>query len=391
MIIVGSVLGYSLIFLYIGQLSTAICMSQVWLGGVAFALAVGNLIGKNWRIYKIFNTRGKTQAVKDHHVLMVTFGILFIELAIDAIWTGVSPLQPTLKETGSGRYYTCDSDHVANMPMTAISLLYKTILLLTACSLAFLTRNVDMLYGESKAIGVSSYAMLLSGGIIIPLVFLPQTDAQTAFYLKSTGILVSGLVTTFALFWPKLYLTVLNETGIDSFLRSGTRRSSRSRKGKTTAVSSGGGGSSGGNQDTMMAQSMQARTEEQAKEDDRIVKTPNVCTLYQKGGMNGRLRKCEVVMDPAQGIILFAVMSENSQLNFPGVSFRLEHLSSCSWDPQEHSLILQAGDNSLQVTFQSTRILQAYVNEMSAKLVGKDATVSTPASFMSAFRTSRIG
>ncbi|KAI8820560.1 7 transmembrane sweet-taste receptor of 3 GCPR-domain-containing protein [Fimicolochytrium jonesii] len=178
-IIFGVTLGYALIFLDIGEPTKATCISQVWVGGLAFTLAVGNLIGKNWRIYKIFTTTGKSKAVKDKDVLILVMGIMLLEIAIDAIWTGLAPLEPVLKSNDSSRFYMCDSDAAANSAMTIIALTYKVILLLIVCGLAFLTRGVDVLYSESKAIGVSSCKCDVRFSILI---YPCLTDLLTPFY-----------------------------------------------------------------------------------------------------------------------------------------------------------------------------------------------------------------
>ncbi|KAI8998271.1 7 transmembrane sweet-taste receptor of 3 GCPR-domain-containing protein [Gaertneriomyces semiglobifer] len=303
LIIFGTILGYSLIFLYVGTPSSALCVSQVWVGGVAYTLAVGNLVGKTWRIYKIFTTRGKARPMKDIHVLMLTLGMLAVELTLDALWTGLAPLEPTLKETDGSRFWVCDSPNAANRPLTFLNLAWKAILLLTACVLAFLTRNVDVMYGESKAIGASSYVMLLAGAIVVPVVFLPQTESQTAFYLKAAGILLSGVVTNICLFWPKLYSAMVIESGNDSFLRTFTRRTSR-RMGSSTAgkVSSGKGSSSSEEPSVAQAQ----RSPQEAAQDLAIVQAPAQCSVYMKGAIAGKYTPCSIVTDTQAGIILIS-------------------------------------------------------------------------------------
>ncbi|KAI8911190.1 7 transmembrane sweet-taste receptor of 3 GCPR-domain-containing protein [Powellomyces hirtus] len=375
-IILGSVLGYSLIFLYIGQLSKATCISQIWVGGVGFTLAVGNLIGKNWRIYKIFTTKGRAQAMKDMHVLFMVLGFLLVEVVIDGIWSGIAPLEPMLRETESGRHYACDSTAAANRPLTFVALAYKAILLLTACTLAFLTRNVDVLYGESKAIGVSSYSMLLSGAIVVPLVFLPQTSSQLAFYLKCVGILVSGLVTTFSLFWPKLSMAVITELGTNSATRNTTERRT-SRKPRSQ-----GGTSSIPGEETSVASAAE-RTPQQAEHDSKIVQEAQPCSVYVKSGFAGKFLRSEIFMDNETGIIFIRQLPKDDiEGNIPssGDSFRLEHLTQCSWNKSERMLFLQAGGNSLQVTLSSTKILQAYVSEIQLQLAKRtgNVTASTP-------------
>ncbi|KNC98602.1 uncharacterized protein SPPG_06284 [Spizellomyces punctatus DAOM BR117] len=211
LILCGCLLGYLLPFLYVGRPSHSSCVAQIWIGGLSFSIAIGNLISKNYRIFRIFNSsnHGNTRgaALPDHKILRISFAILFMELIIDAIWTAVAPLQPSLADHGTVREWTCDSTSAANVPMTIIATTYKLCLLIFACGLAYKTRNAN-LYSESKAITIACYALVVCAAVVLPVVLLTNTGEVLAFYLKSAGIYLSGWISTFFLFHTRLSTAV---------------------------------------------------------------------------------------------------------------------------------------------------------------------------------------
>ncbi|KAJ3171966.1 hypothetical protein HDU88_006776 [Geranomyces variabilis] len=361
-ILLGVAMGYVLVFLYIGEPTNSSCLWEVWIGGLAFSLAIGNLIGKNWRVFTIFRTTGRAKAVKDQDVLVLVVFIVIIEIIIDAIWTTLAPLKPLLHENDSGRFFVCDSTAPSNMTMTSVALVYKLSLLLTACALAFLMRKVDVQYSESKSIAICTYTMLLSAVIILPMVFLPQTTVTAAFYFKSAGVLISGLVTTFALFWPKFWVTVLSDIGTRSSSKSGRRRDSRYSRRKPSRVSEGSSSISSA-QDAATFSSTVPPT----AEDTATVQTPMDCFLFERKGLAGRLQPSQIFLDIQTNIIFIRENAKQGILPAQGRSIRIEHITQCIWDLTEKSLLLQAGDNSVHITFASMRPLQAYVLEVQAR------------------------
>ncbi|KAJ3010651.1 hypothetical protein HKX48_007302 [Thoreauomyces humboldtii] len=381
-ILLGVLMGYTLILLYVGQPTRATCTAQIWIAGLAFTLAVGNLIGKNYRIFKIFNTTGRAKAVKDQQVLMLVSGFMAIEIVIDAVWTGIAPAMPLLVDNDSGRSYVCSSNAGGNMPLTIVALVYKLMLLLIACTLAFLTRKVDGLYSESKAIGISSYTMLFSGAVIVPLVFLPQTTPTVAFCLKSVGILISGIVTSFSLFWPKLWTKVMKDMG----LRSTARTTASQNRRKRSSIPSGPGTASPyTSQGTEQAEPFFSGTEPPTPADEKRVMYPAEVQLYVRKGLAGGFRQAEIFMDIESNII-FIRRLQSDEKSKVGISIRLEHMTRCSWDQNEKILYLQAGDNSLQIMFSSERVLRSYVAEIQARIAQAGGTgtmtAARPPSFM---------
>ncbi|TPX66689.1 hypothetical protein SpCBS45565_g04259 [Spizellomyces sp. 'palustris'] len=236
LILCGCLLGYLLPFLYVGRPSHSSCVAQIWIGGLSFSTAIGNLISKNYRIFRIFNpskhgnTRGA--ALPDHKILRISFAILFMEVIIDAIWTAVAPLQPSLADYGTVREWTCDSTSAANVPMTIIATTYKLCLLIFACGLAYKTRNAN-LYSESKEITVACYTLVVCAAVVLPVVLLTNTGETLAFYLKSAGIYLSGWISTFFLFHTRLSTAIAESKPPGSSVWStGSDERSKSWKGK---------------------------------------------------------------------------------------------------------------------------------------------------------------
>ncbi|KAI9104529.1 7 transmembrane sweet-taste receptor of 3 GCPR-domain-containing protein [Phlyctochytrium arcticum] len=147
--IFGTIIACGLIFLYTWRPSEKICSAQVWMGGAAFSLVFGNIIGKNYRIHRIFRNRGKF-VMTDTMVIPIPMTLLFGELVLDAIWTALSPLQPTLVDIGNTRYWTCSSDSNVSLIMTGVTFGYKLVLMGMAFALAYSTRRAYGGYAESK-------------------------------------------------------------------------------------------------------------------------------------------------------------------------------------------------------------------------------------------------
>ncbi|KAI8999160.1 7 transmembrane sweet-taste receptor of 3 GCPR-domain-containing protein [Gaertneriomyces semiglobifer] len=227
-------------YLYVGIPTDKSCLAQIWVGGIAFALAVGNIIAKNYRIYRIFNA-GASATVKvlpDWKIMPISLAILIVELVIDAVWTKLAPLHPSLTDNGDRREWTCNTSSDANGPITMVATIYKILLLVLACILAYKTRDVGDQYSETRAISVASYTMLLSGAVVLPVVLLTDTGGvELEFYLKSVGLLLSLWVTIFVLFGTRLMAVYREYIGTFAWLSSSS--SAAPGKGKGISKTSG--------------------------------------------------------------------------------------------------------------------------------------------------------
>ncbi|KAI9101693.1 7 transmembrane sweet-taste receptor of 3 GCPR-domain-containing protein [Phlyctochytrium arcticum] len=200
-IIVTSVTGaYALIFLDAVHPTIPVCNAQVWVGGICFVLAFGSIIGKNYRIYRIFSNTGRVLTITDMHIFRIIGVLLLIELFIDSLWTAFVPLSPMLMDIDGERWWYCGSDHPGSSIMTAVATAYKGTLLLCSVLIAYKTRHAGQSFSETRALTITTYATLTCALIVVPISLLPSTSPKAAFYLKSLGLLVTNGVCLTALF-----------------------------------------------------------------------------------------------------------------------------------------------------------------------------------------------
>ncbi|KAI9099529.1 7 transmembrane sweet-taste receptor of 3 GCPR-domain-containing protein [Phlyctochytrium arcticum] len=236
-IVFGILLAFVLPFLYTWQPTSGTCTAQIWIGGIGFAIAFGNTIAKNYRLFRIFNNRGKL-VLTDKMIIPIPVGIVLIEIIIDAAYTRIGQPAPTLVDSDGLRYWTCASSETNSFVLAGVATGYKLILVMTALLLSYLTRHAYGGYAESKPLALSCYVTLASGIVVLPTAFVGDISPVTVFYLKSFGILVTGwtfLMTFFILRSPILRSLLMQEKSTQYSTLHG--KPSGSQNSKPSAIS----------------------------------------------------------------------------------------------------------------------------------------------------------
>ncbi|KFH71348.1 hypothetical protein MVEG_01648 [Podila verticillata NRRL 6337] len=201
------------IFLYISTVmglgipTSGLCMARPLLFNVGFVLVVGNIVAKNFRVYRIFHNIYVTKRViRDSHLLKIVGTILAGNLIIIAVWFIKTPphlQQITVPDFMS--YWACNNQRGASIPFFVILFVYDATLLLVATFLAYKNRNVAANYNECRQIAFVVYNILLSGCLAMPTVFLPAGQFMTKFVLSTLVILFGTTFSLMFLFLPKLW------------------------------------------------------------------------------------------------------------------------------------------------------------------------------------------
>lgn len=209
--IFGMILAYLAVFTYIGLPSTALCTSNLWLLNIAFALTFGNILAKNWRIYKIFhNHQLRLSTITTRFLLLCVAALLAVEILLLIIWSGYdAPSFVEIDLADGVRYYECGGKNSTfSAVLLAVTIIYNSIITFAAAWLAFKTRKVSSAFRESASIAVSVYNFAVISVIIILLIYASGTtfSAQAVFLLKSVGVLIVTSFGLLALFGPKIYI-----------------------------------------------------------------------------------------------------------------------------------------------------------------------------------------
>ncbi|KAG0360799.1 hypothetical protein BG005_009879 [Podila minutissima] len=187
--------------------TNGLCMARPFALNVGFVLVVGNIVAKNFRVYRIFHNIYVTKRViRDAHLLKIVGTILSGNLIIMAVWFIKEP--PRLQQITMPdftTYWTCDNQRGTSTPFFVVLFVYNATLLLIATFLAYKNRNVAANYNECRQIAFVVYNILLSGCLAMPTVFLPDEQFLTKFILSTVVILFGTTFSLMFLFLPKLW------------------------------------------------------------------------------------------------------------------------------------------------------------------------------------------
>ncbi|KAG0251820.1 Metabotropic GABA-B receptor subtype 2, isoform C [Mortierella polycephala] len=184
-----------------------VCIARPLTLNVGFVLVVGNIVAKNFRVYRIFHNIYVTKRViKDTHLLKIVGTMLLGSLIVMVVWFIRTP--PTLQQiimSDFTTYWTCSNVSAPSTPYFAVLFVYNATLLLVATYLAYKNRNVAANYNECRQIAFVVYNILLSACLAMPTVFLPEEQFLTKFFLSTVVILFGTTFSLMFLFLPKLW------------------------------------------------------------------------------------------------------------------------------------------------------------------------------------------
>ncbi|RUP48611.1 7 transmembrane sweet-taste receptor of 3 GCPR-domain-containing protein [Jimgerdemannia flammicorona] len=214
--------------------TVAICSLRPICLAVSFVLVLGNIIAKTFRIYRIFDNSFalKSNTITNRYLSTIVIALLAGALVIVGLWLILDPPVPMLTAvntlssawTCNSRYYTVGRTGTSLFEIFLI--IYLGSLVLVASILAYKTRGVDDMYGESKQIAFVSYNMMIAGIICIPTLFLPSTEFLASYYLCISALLFAAVFALIALFVPKM-IAIIKHHKLKKHTRSTATRATR--------------------------------------------------------------------------------------------------------------------------------------------------------------------
>ncbi|KAI8820253.1 periplasmic binding protein-like I [Fimicolochytrium jonesii] len=213
MIIMGLAmqLAYATIFTLIGEQTQSKCMARPWLYGFAFVVVTSCLIGKSYRLSRVFANKRLATPIGMAQLLPLTGMFALGELIILAVWTGYSPLKPQRVSniTTATFVNVCMSDR-GNGGFVGTILGYNAVLLVATTWLAIATRNVPSRFSDAKFIALAVYSLLIWCTLIIAMSFIGGSSPSLVFYITSFGVLFVT-TTTWALLIGRVVISHWSE------------------------------------------------------------------------------------------------------------------------------------------------------------------------------------
>lgn len=195
--------------------STLTCILKIWLLAIGFGLIMGNLLAKTYRIFKIFhNARVTSLVIRDVDLLKFSAAIIILEVILLSLYTFTSGLPtPIIIQSTSDSLLKIVKCEVPSSFVQTGGIIWllgvNFLLVLAAVIIAYLTRNVDSAFNESRYIAYTVYIYLLVTIILLPLYYTAGDSSSSnsrQFIIRTIAVLVPMFFTLGALFLPKIYL-----------------------------------------------------------------------------------------------------------------------------------------------------------------------------------------
>ncbi|KAK5584798.1 hypothetical protein RB653_006415 [Dictyostelium firmibasis] len=248
-ILVGGIIVYIGIIVWVGPMSTSSCNARLWLVTLGFSTLIGSLVVKNFRIWLIFdNPELKSIKITNYQLFPWVGACLVINIILMSILTSVGDLKQidAMNIDSLGKY---EFMKVCKMNQAGASTLYTILayfaaLLLVGVFVSWKIRIVDIQeFNESGAIANTLYAISFCLFVIVPLMISPQDKQSETIILCTTGL----FITTAALliiFTPKFW-RVFRKGSNESEINYGKKKSSSVATARAESGSKGSNSASG--------------------------------------------------------------------------------------------------------------------------------------------------
>ncbi|KAK4518242.1 choline phosphate cytidylyltransferase [Mucor velutinosus] len=177
-----------------------------------FLLVLGNLIAKNYRIYRIFNNIFISRTVLTDFKLMKLLSVVIsVNMAVLTIGLLVSSPEPVLVQVNpTSHYWVCRAAPTASRTIfLSFGAIYAGSMLIFATFLAYKTRSAGKHYdhyNECKQMGISVYNILFSALVGFTAMINPLANYYLKFYSVAVAILWATTFSLAVLFIPKVYI-----------------------------------------------------------------------------------------------------------------------------------------------------------------------------------------
>ncbi|CAO3660737.1 hypothetical protein G6F70_007165 [Rhizopus microsporus] len=208
--LIGFILTYISVTMMIGIPSATSCIVTPIAFSLGFLLVIGNMIAKNYRIYRIFNNIFITRnVITDTHLIRSVVAIVGLDMIILVVGLIVAtPIPAKIEVSYSSHYWTCVvEDNSKKIVFLVLNTSYAACLLLFATFLAYKTRFAGKQYyrySECKQMGLSVYNILFSALVGFAVIVNPLADFYTKYYIAVISMLWANTFSLLILFFPKI-------------------------------------------------------------------------------------------------------------------------------------------------------------------------------------------
>jgi ABC-type branched-subunit amino acid transport system substrate-binding protein len=209
--VIGFMLLYVSQFFWFADPTPALCNLRVWFGFMGYVLAYGSLLGKTFRIYRIFSANKKLvrTVITDAQLVPYIIVITGIQLVILILWVSLNPFTPIENLNGAKTLYNrgCGTDAIV---WPALSLAYCGVLALVTLFLSFNTRKVPASFRETFWINNASFVILFIAAVAVAVGILIADNLLGSYVMATIGLLVGTTAAWGLLLGPKLYIAVID-------------------------------------------------------------------------------------------------------------------------------------------------------------------------------------
>ncbi|RHY33634.1 hypothetical protein DYB32_001468 [Aphanomyces invadans] len=194
LIVVGGILMCVYIILTGGEPTDVLCAARPILASLAFSVTFTAIFVKSLRVYLLFlagENRKKIKVtlwkmIKLYLVIVVIdTGVVVIGLLADFPHPAIS-IAAAKTFDGTVDHYTC---HSSTFIFKAMTIFFKTLVLIAGSYVAFLIRNADADFQESMWILASSVVVVVGAMILTPVAYFMDLDASSIFAIVSGVVL----------------------------------------------------------------------------------------------------------------------------------------------------------------------------------------------------------
>jgi hypothetical protein len=210
------VIGLALVQIFLSFGATnAWCTINIYLFRISMNLVLMSLLVKNYRIYKIFtNKKAAAVSLSESRLLIyiglsVVFYVIFLTVFVVALG-----FEAVLKKSSTNMFYQYIQCAIPNQTWNYIFKISLEIFLIlqvfASLVLAWLTRNVQTEYRESRRLFAISTIIFVALIIFVPLSYTlkDSTDLQILRYVINVELLTVAIVSIVALLFAPIVFAV---------------------------------------------------------------------------------------------------------------------------------------------------------------------------------------
>eukprot|EP01098_Paradermamoeba_levis_P015110 TRINITY_DN7501_c0_g1_i1.p1 TRINITY_DN7501_c0_g1~~TRINITY_DN7501_c0_g1_i1.p1 ORF type:complete len:653 (-),score=129.99 TRINITY_DN7501_c0_g1_i1:61-2019(-) len=178
------------------------CKIQPWMVGIPFAMITASFAIKAFKIFLIFFRASQMVVQKAPFWLDLIYLSMFVgvEAIINAVWISDKPWTSRVYTNDKEFWWVCGSD---NNVMLGLWIGFKGVVVGSACLTAYLTRNIDKRFNESKLVAFLIYNILIFSVVGLVLLYLLREQQESLFFMKSLILIFLCLTTLAIQYGPK--------------------------------------------------------------------------------------------------------------------------------------------------------------------------------------------